>query len=181
MAYTVPPTFVASDPLAAADLNILGDDLIDHEARISAQSFSGVRLLTSGASSVPDSVFTDVSWDSATFDQGGWWASGATITVPAGTVPAGYTDAVLSVAATVRFDVNGTGNRQLKVIKNGSAWSYNDVRTADASETTTCLVVEPALIATDGDTIKVQCWQSSGGALDCTTQHLAISRVGLIV
>ena len=50
MAYATPPTFTGGTELTAADLNILGDDIVDLDARVDARAFSGVRVYRVSAS-----------------------------------------------------------------------------------------------------------------------------------
>jgi hypothetical protein len=180
MAWTTPPTETAGQPLAAADLNIVRDDLIDLDARTTAQSFTGVKLSKVGAVSIVTATPTDVIWDFESFDVGTWWTSGADITVPAGTVPSGFSSAVLHVDASCRFAVNGTGVRNLYVSVNGVQATSADQQTADASETVN-LTQGENIVVVDGDVIRGVVVQSSGGALNVDRCYIDILRVGIIV
>lgn len=176
MAWTTPPTFVAADPLAAAELNILSDDLAYLKGITDGVTFSGCKVSRASNLSIPNSTATDVTFVSEGFDVGSWWSSGATVTVPASCVPAGYTTVAISGSIYVRFVANGTGSRAVIVAINGTAEDSQTV-TALSGETTQ-LTMPFMVVASAGDTIKVQVQQTSGGALNLDRANLAVFRVG---
>jgi hypothetical protein len=178
MSYTVPPTFVDATPGEASDINILGDDLIDHEARIVSQSFSGVTLVDASAS-VNNATWTDITWDSSTFDEGGWWASGATFTVPAGSVAAGFTSCVVEVTFDCHFVTDNAGVRWQRFLLNGAEYRRFSTGAVDGAGTEMGHTVP--IICVDGDEVRVQVYQTSGGALNVDEKFLYAKRAGLIV
>src|SRR6478609_8306921 len=127
MAYVTPPTFTASTTSTAADVNILGDDIVYLKARSDALIFSGVRVDRNGSNqSIPDSTWTAVSFTREIIDQGGWIAvTSTTITVPAGAIPAGYTTVIVDADMYATFAANTTGIRKARVLRNGSPFVLN--------------------------------------------------------
>src|SRR4051812_41994658 len=121
MAYTTPPTFSAGTELAAADLNLLGDDIAYLKAQTDLAVLSGCVVSRSTSQSISDSVYTDVTFTTEVIDQGGWIAvSSTTVTVPAGAIPSGYTTVALDVRPVAQFASNATGKRSAIVTQNGS-------------------------------------------------------------
>ena len=178
MPYTVPPTFVASDPLAAADLNILGDDLVDHEGRILANTYQGVLVIRTTNQSVNDATWTEVSWASAPVEVGSWWASGTDITVAAGAIPGGSSTIACRVMFYVRFATNGTGNRSVDVYVNGSSANGFITKGASLPSDVATVVGFDVVQVADGDIITLAVYQDSGGALNVTGAHMLVERAG---
>jgi hypothetical protein len=177
MAYSTPPTFVAADPLAAADLNILGDDIVDLDARAKQIAFMGVSLLRTSNQSIADSTFTAISWGSSPIDVGNWWTSGDTITVPAAAVPAGYTSIFIALQGMSRSATNGVGTRQIKFQLNGSDIEVEQSYSAINGEATTIAAFVWAEVES-GDTIQMMVQQNSGGALNFSYSAAHIHRLG---
>lgn len=173
MAWTTPPTFVADTELAADDLNLLSDDLNYLKSRTDAATLSGVAVNRNGvAQSISDSSWTAVSWTTEIFDEGGWIAvTSSTITVPAGAIPAGYTNVLLDIRFIVTFAANSTGKRKARVTKNGSS-VFSDSDAADSD--TTDLGQAWPISAAAGDTFQLEVWQNSGGALNASAVALSI-------
>lgn len=165
MSYTTPPTFVADDPLAAADLNILGDDIAYLKGVADGVGFSGVQLRRTATQSITTATDTLITWqtESGGFDVGSWWASGTDIIVPASAIPAGYTTIACRVDASTRYASNGTGSRILRILVNGTA-TEGRVTSALSGETTTVDVADFIVVAAS-DVITVQTYQSSGSTL----------------
>lgn len=164
MSWTTPPTFVASDPLAAADLNILGDDLVYLKGITDGVSFSGVSLQRSAVQSIPDSTNTSVTFTVEAFDYGSWFSSGTQAVVPAGAIPAGFTTIAVMCIAHAEYAANSTGTRRIRVLVNGSSAGGSN-SSAVNGDTTDLDASIPAIVAA-GDTIELECNQSSGGALN---------------
>jgi hypothetical protein len=172
--YTTPPTFVADEILAAADLNILGDDIVYLKGISDGVAFSGCQITRVAATSIATSTDSPITWSSETFDYGGWWSSGTNVVVPAGAIPAGYTSIAVLVIARTRFASNGTGNRKISVKKNGS--SFGNPHTSALSGDATPMDVTELEVVEAGDIITFEVWQSSGGALDVSQTQLTVVR-----
>lgn len=180
MAYVDPGTFVAAAALTAAQMNVIGDDIRYLKAKADINTFEGIALARTTNQSIATATWTAISWSSASIMVGGtWWTSGATITVPAGTVPSGYTSAILEISASARFDVNGTGVRFIDVTVNGAEVEQSYATSGLASDTTPVQIIVWAQVA-DGDTIQVRVDQNSGGALNCSHGVAHIKRIGAI-
>jgi hypothetical protein len=174
MSWTTPPTFVASDPLAAAELNILGADLLYLKGIGDGVSFSGTKVKRDSNQSIANATGTSIIFTDEVLDLGGWWSSGATITVPAGAVPAGFTTIALQAIASVRFAANGTGTRQIRILQNGAV--VDDMSFSALSGETTMLSIVTFFAAAAGDTVELQVQQNSGGALNVQYNRLTVVR-----
>lgn len=179
MTYITPPVFVAGTALAAADLNIMGSDIGDLDARVTAMAFEGVALARTTNLSVVTATFTDVPWSSASIDVSGWWTSGANITVPSGAVPPGFTSVVLEIDASCRFAANGTGSRAVEILLNGGVVEHAKYSSAISGETTTVDITVWA-VAAAADVIKVDVYQTSGGNLDASQISAHVKRIGYL-
>src|SRR5258708_7100338 len=103
MSYVTPPTFVSAATLAAADLNILSEDIADLDARARAGAFQGVALVRSAAQSISASADTAISFVTAPVDEGSWWTSGTDVVVPSGAIPPGSSQIAVEISAAARF------------------------------------------------------------------------------
>jgi hypothetical protein len=80
-------------------------------------TFAGARLFNSGSITLSNNTVTELTYDSETYDTNGFHSTStntARITVPAG--KAGY----YLIYASVEFNNNATGARELQIRKNGS-------------------------------------------------------------
>lgn len=177
MSYTTPPTFVADDILAASDLNILSDDIIDLDARAHETAFMGVSLLRTSSQTISDDTLTAISWVSAPVDVGGWWTSGTDIVVPAGAIPSGYTTILIELHGQTRADVNGTGSRSIVFQLNGSDIEIGRAVSAIAGDTTSYDHLSWAEVAA-ADVITMIVKQTSGGNLAYTYSTFHVKRLG---
>lgn len=173
---TTPPTFVAGDPLAAADLNLLGDGIVELQGVTEGVPFSGFQIDRAGAGSqsIPNTTNTDVTFTHEILDIGGWWSSGISAAVPAGAIPSGFTVIAVHYIALVRFVSNGTGSRKIIVVQNGS--EVNSYALSALSGETTTVPLNGYATCEAGDTFGVQVYQSSGGALNMDVARLTIVR-----
>lgn len=179
MAYVDPPTFVPEDILTAAQLNILGDDIRALYAQTIANMFNGVAVLRTADLTVANNTNTAVSWVSAPLDTNGWWSSGTHITVPAGTVPAGFASVSIAVQGHARFAASGTGSRSIRFLLNGAVvdGSYS-VLTGISGEQMTVDSQAWIPAAVDGDVITMEVKQTSGGALVADLFTGYVNRLG---
>ena len=176
MSYTTPPTFVSGDALTAAQLNILGDDIVYLKSISDGTTFSGVKLRRSTNQSIADSTDTDVTWLTEVEDFGGWWSSGATITVPAGAIPSGYTRIAIHFDVRLKYASSSTGNRRATILVNGSSVAQRTYGGLGGGDSTDVPVGIWTPVAS-GDTIKVQAYQTSGGSLNLTEANIDIYRI----
>jgi hypothetical protein len=174
--WTDPPTFVPDTELTAADLNILGDDLLFLKGVADGVTFSGVQLARSSDQSIPGSTWTSVVWQAEAFDYGGWWTSGAGITVPAGAFPAGYTSIACLVIMRAQFDPNTTATRFIRVtVDDAEVTRVSTVAVGDGE--TTDLDMSEFVVVEAGQVIKGEAYQNSGGALDVRATNTKITVV----
>lgn len=137
-------------------------------------TFSGTRVVRSSNQSISDNTETAVSWSSETFDYGGWWSSGTNIVVPAGAIPSGYTSIACILQARAKFASNGTGNRKISALVNGSSQG-GVVVSAISGETTDVAIFTVALVAA-ADIITFEVRQTSGGNLNVTEAAAVVLR-----
>ena len=179
MAYADPGTFTSGTVGTAAEMNVIADDVRYLKAASDLAALAGVSLARTSSQSIPNSSSTAISWSAANLDVGGWWTSGATFTVPVGTVPAGYTSAVVEIQASARFDVNSAGARTIEVTQNGTVVEQSFTTSGLPSDTTPVAVTVWAEVV-DGDALQVLVVQSSGGALNCSHASVHARRVGAV-
>ena len=177
MPYTTPPTFNPGDPLAAADLNILGDDIEYLKGITDGVSLSAVKVRRSANQSIGNSTDVEISFDTEVLDLGGWWTSGTDIIVPAGAIPAGFTTVGVIILLAIKFATNGTGKRQARVLLNGSSVDFWLVPALDDGNTS--IFISTFTTVEAGDVITLEAWQSSGGSLNVTEAHVSVLRFGV--
>lgn len=179
MAYTTPATKATGDLLSATDWNTyVRDDMEYLNARAQEVAFKGVRIVRTTNQSIPDSALTTVTWpDGETFDEGGWFSgTGGTVTVPSGAIPSGFTNIVVQVSCYIFWDANATGRRYLSLLKNGTEFTSGTDWPQSAN--TFAIPVSAPINVASGDTITVEAFQSSGGALNIENGALAVVRLG---
>ena len=174
MAYTAPPTFVAGDPLAAAELNVLGDDIKYLYAATEGLTFSGCSVTRAADTSIPDTTETAITFTAEGYDYGAWWASGPDVVVPAGAIPAGFTTIAVQVIGRTKFAGDNLGFRQLAITLNGTAYVGSNVDAVDGGDTE-IVVADFAMVAA-GDTIGVSIYQTAGHAINVAGTKLTVVR-----
>lgn len=175
MPYTPEKTWT-TETLTASDLNTYLRDNVDYvKAAVDGIAFTGCKVTRSTAQSIADSTNTNISYNTESFDSGGWFpGSGTTVTVPSGAIPSGYTTIALLVQGYVRFVANSTGGRQAWIMKNGSQEDSTSVSAINGD--TTDLLVLSIITAVSGDTITFQVRQTSGGNLNADVNKLTVVR-----
>lgn len=169
----------ATEILTASDLNTyLRDDLEYLKGQRDLVTFSGAQLNRSAATSIPNATYDPVTWSGEVWDYGGWWSSGASVIVPAGAVPSGYTTIMLQVVARTVFAANGTGIRKVRLLKNGA--SFGSLSLSAISGDTTDLFIFDMEKAVAADAITMQLYQNSGGALDASSTQITVVRFGVL-
>lgn len=174
MAWTTPPTFSSGATLAAADVNILGDDLTYLKGITDGVSFSAVKATRAAATSIPNAAYTAVTFTAETYDYGGWYASGTNIVVPAGAIPSGYTTIAVMATGRAVFAANATGVRRLQVSLNGTA-QFQPLASGDGTDATD-LSGFGFLIVAAADIITLEVYQTSGAALNASGMSLNVVR-----
>jgi hypothetical protein len=175
MAWTDPPTFVSGGTVTAAQLNILGDDLLYLKGITDGVVVSGAQVTRSAAQSVPGSTSTNVSFSAEVFDYGGWWSSGTAITVPAGAIPDSFTTIIVLVQAAGSYASNSTGYRIFNWYKNGNQ-VLPGIKHAGINGDTTELAVSTFLSVAAGDVLSLRTYQNSGGNLDLSNVVVSVMR-----
>jgi hypothetical protein len=176
VAYTPEKTWT-SEIITASDLNIYLRDNVDWVYALASQiGVSAVQLTRDAATSTADSTYTDISWSAEEFDFGGWWSSGATITVPASAIPSGYSTILIAVSGRTRWAANGTGARRLRFLLNGTEFAFFSVSAVagDSIDLSGYKLVEVHA----NDLIKIQTFQSSTGALNISQSSVSVERRG---
>jgi hypothetical protein len=178
MAWTTPPTFVADDPLAAADLNILGDDLEYLKAITDGLSFSAVRVTRVASTTVPNNAWTAVSFSAETYDYGSWWSSGTNVVVPAAAIPAGSTNIALLCQVRSVFAPDSVGYRGMRILLNGTP----EISFTSASfATDNSHIAGSAFIVVEaGDILTVERFQNSGSGLAGTFAQFDAARYAIV-
>lgn len=176
MAYVTPKTWVSGDVVQASQLN---QDLRDNVEYVKALTdgfnFSSVQLTRNAATSINDATLTTITWTAEGYDFGGWWSSGSNITTPASAIPSGFTTIGVLVIARTVFASNGTGIRRLNILKNGS--NFGQVSTSALTGDTTDLACIDVTTVASGDTVSVQVYQNSGGALNVSSTQVTLIRI----
>lgn len=173
MAYVAPTVRSVGDAVTAADYNIMANDVISFRNN-SGVVPPAVRLERGTAQSISNTTDTLVTWPTEVFDTDGMYtATSDTITV--------VTAGIYQINVTVEFAVNATGIRVVSLLKNPSSASDQSSRIASTAVSATsvaggncvlsCSTII-SLVATN--TIKVQVYQSSGGALNVGSTGAAL-------
>lgn len=120
--------------------------------------FLGAGVLRTSAQSLPDDTSTAINFESEAFDEGDLWDIGADTRLTIAD------DGKYLVGATVSFDSNTTGKRQLIVRLNGTDVIATSEIPAAAGAESVCASIVVDLAATDY--LELMVLQDSGGALD---------------
>jgi hypothetical protein len=177
MAYVTPPTFVALDPLAAAELNILGDDIVYLKGITDSVSAQGVQLKRTSDQTITTGTETPVTFQAESFDYGGWWSSGTDIIVPAGAIPSGYTTIIVMVVMRARFATNGTGVRRIRPLLNGT--NFGSMTVGGISSDPTDLTITEFVEVEAGDVITMGVYHTKGSNLALEVGNCSVMRFTL--
>ena len=177
MAYVTPPTFVSGAVLTAAQLNVLGDDIVYLKAQADGVAVQGVYLTRSTGLSLANVTYVDIPWTTENVDVGGWHAAGSTdIVIPAGAIPSGFSSILVRVDAVVTFASNNANSRGIAIVLNGSSIGAQFVQAINGDSTTMNTFAWAVCVA--GDVLKVQAWQSSGVTLVASQMKVGAFRLG---
>ena len=123
-------------------------------------NYAGVLLTTSvPGQSIANSTWTKVTFNTETFDVGGYAAAGSTITIPAG--KAGY----YKVSGLGYSNPSTTGYRSIAIYKNGALIYDSSIYPAPSGSTYPTSTISNTVAAAVSDTLELYVWQNSGGAL----------------
>ena len=174
MAFVTPPDFASGATLTAAQLDILGDDLLYLKGISDGLTFSAARVTRSAATSIPDATWSTITFSAEVFDYGSWWSSGTNIVVPADAIPAGYTSIAIDARISTLFAANATGYRAIRLLVNGSE-EFNATQGSFATDQARVIASDFAVVVA-GDIITVQVYQNSTGALDASFTKVTVAR-----
>lgn len=164
-----------SEILTSSDMNTYLRDNIEYLKGVAdGVSFSGVEVTRAATTSISDGVAAEITWTAETYDYGGWWGSGTDVIVPAGAIPSGFTTIAVLCTAAADFASNGTGRRELEILKNGTRVAAPNV--SAISGDTTQLTATRFTTAVAGDVFTVELFQNSGGNLDTDDIFLSVVR-----
>lgn len=126
-------------------------------------SFQGALAVLTAAESIPDATNTAVPFDAESYDIGGWWASGNPTRL---TVPSGVT--LVRVTAGVFFNANATGQRLMRLFKNGAAvlGGFSERQDACSASSSDMSASSAVLQVSAGDYFELIVNQNSGAALN---------------
>lgn len=123
-----------------------------------------VRVTKSGVQSIASGSFVTLTWDTETKDNDALHDNAVSNSRLTAVTAGAY-----FVFAHVRFGANGTGRRALQFLRNGVSYSVPENST-DSGTDELSLVLMDVVELTAGQYVEVQALQSSGGALNVTTQ-----------
>lgn len=176
MAYTTMKVW-GSETLTASDMTTYLTNNIEYlYGQVQGLVFSGVNLRRTSDQTLTTATNTDVTWQSEDLDVGGWWSSGATITVPASAIPTGYTTIAIAVSVALRFATNSSGGRAALLLVNGA--EVDNAYVGAASDTVTGVTLVTATTVVAADTIKIQARQNAGVNLAMDVAKVRIYRIG---
>lgn len=178
MAYSTPPTFVASDPLTAAELNALSDDISYLYSALQGVVYSACSVRRAASQSLTTATETEISFDNEDVDVGGWYSSGTDVIVPAGAIPAGATSIGVLLLGVIKYAANTTGARRVIFQNNGGELSRISIgATGGGDPTVVTYFAQTTVVASDVLTMLGE--QTSGGALNVTEARFNVIRLGV--
>ena len=176
MPWSDPPTFDPGTELAAADLNLLRDNLLYLKGIADGVTVSGVQVTRAAAQSITTSTSTEISFSAEAYDHGGWWSSGPDVTVPAVAIPDGFASIIVHVEGELRFAANGTGARVLVIYVNDAAVEPGRRIAATGGGDSTDFGISRYIEVAAGDVINLRCYQNSGSSLNASAVVFSVMR-----
>ncbi len=123
--------------------------------------------------SIPNATWTAVNMGAVFHDTQAGWSAGSPsrLTAPR--------SSYYLVGASVGFDVNATGVRQLSILYNGADYSYG-VSMGAVAGIQSRMSATTSMVMTAGDYVQASVWQNSGGALNVGVlyEHLWMIDIG---
>jgi hypothetical protein len=139
---------------------------------------SAVRAIRTTALAVANSTLTTLALDGETYDTDDFHStvsSTSRLTVPAGK------DGVYAIVGQVTYATNGTGERQARLLRNGTTRvALTVVQAATTASALSSMNASTQLRLVAGDYIELQAFQTSGANLDVLANDtwLAMHRIG---
>lgn len=121
-----------------------------------------------GTHSIADSTFTALAFNNVTYDSTGDMAPGARL--------ACRKTGLYLIVGRVFYETNGDGARYARLQKNDSD-ALATVRHGNAGTTPTEIIVTSLVLLNNGDYVKLQAFQNSGGSLN-VNGNLTMTKVG---
>jgi hypothetical protein len=174
MAWATPERATSGTTATAASFDNHADDLDYLKGQTDALAASAVKVNRTSSQSIPDSTATAIVWNNQIGDLGGYWSSGANITMPSD-YPAGVTTYLCVAHLIIKFATNATGTRQVQTLLNGSAVdtvTFGGI----AGDPTIVPFTSTFFAVAEGDVITVEVTQTSGGALNVTGAVITLIR-----
>lgn len=141
--------------LGAGDIQALAQALDDRLGGALVSADLGVEAVANNTDDLLTLTVDDAETSNALFEQAG-----------ANTIEyVGTPTVIATVYAQVTWAGNGAGSRRLRVLKNGNV--QGTIRQAPDADPLTMILTWPVKLAT-GDTLTLEAWQNSGGALNVT-------------
>ena len=154
--------------------NRIEDDINGMADNFDALDFKGALLQKTADQAITTSTLTKATWDSAVYDEGGFWnvAAPTRLTIPAG---------ASRVRLTFSADFDATTNRtRVSFYKNGSDAFVGNARTDVTAGARNLQVVTPVLSVVQGDYFEAQVFHTHGsnrGLRGVTTTNFSIEVV----
>ena len=157
-------------------LGVLSGNTLSLSQSFGASLQPQLRLTTTSGLSFTSAISRDVTWNTVQYNVGGLFtpsANSSTITIPTGQA------GLYMFVASLEYSANGTGNRDVRVQKNGSPLAANSSRhrtLAQGSTDGTMVMVSAMFQMAVGDTASVVGLQTSGTTLSLVGGAPATSR-----
>lgn len=120
------------------------------------------RIFLSASVSIPSAAWTILAFDSENYDVGMMHDPLANTRI---TIPTSGAGPYLVIAA-ITFASNATGNRGVRIQKNGAGEVVRDLEAAPSAGSVTTVDASDVLLLNPGDYIEIAAWQNSGSALN---------------
>ncbi|HZK23806.1 MAG TPA: hypothetical protein VFC74_00260 [Oscillospiraceae bacterium] len=154
-------------------INKIEDDLAGRnqnwdalDTYLAEKAFKGALLRKGTAQSIPHNTATALTWTDVVYNIGNIYSAGLPTRL---TIPSGVNKII--VKASVGFQENTTGKREVYIYKNGNG-NYNGRATATVIPVSgtgaIAHVVSPVLEVVAGDYFEIFAMQTSGGSLNVT-------------
>lgn len=169
------PNFALRYPLASATVNVSGDmQNLATDVDTNLLAVKNVpRAIASRVTnqSIANASFTDLTWPVEEEDNmAGFTAGGSVITVS--------TAGIWTIKGGIFWPANGTGTRAFLILVDGVELTGAGDERIPTAAATTRMVVSADVKLTAGQQIKLQGYQTSGGALNVSGGRFSVIRSG---
>lgn len=142
----------------------------DHDAILLAQDPPGCLITRAAAQSINNTAFTQITFDTELSDNDGMFAaSSTTVTI--------QHDGYYLVVYGVDWGNSATGTRVANVLQNGTAVPAGGLELPTPATGNCVFTGSTVITAVTSDTVKLEVWQNSGGALNVDKARLAVVRL----